>query len=454
MTSENDRIERGTASFGRSVALILLLALALRLVPFFLTLDYQPRYDETRYLKIAENLAAGEGFGLNAVRASRPPLYPFFLYGIQRIFGEGMIAIRLGQIAISLVIVWAAMILGRRVGDLRTGVYAGLAVAVYPEFVAFPILAFSENLYVPFLIIALALLVSPGGSVPHRSIVAAGCFLGLSALSRSIALPITLFLAGGMFVSGIRRGRLPIFRVALLLATTLLVILPWTIRNYRVLGSFVLIDSDSALTLYSGNNPYIPDWFAEGPATRRAVPEGEQFWRDNLPPPGVGPEGMRHAFFRKLTLQYWKEHPGMAVRKSVLKLAKYIGEGSTGIRQVFADEEKLAVLPAWLTILNVFTVMVSMLAFTGAAVALVANRAWKSEGKALLFAFLLVNLIVHTLVYANARYRVPILPVLFILSVRVLLCRRSVWNVFRRQTGGWVLVACLWGLGILSLVVR
>lgn len=454
MVIESERIECDTASFGRSVALILLLALALRLLLFFLTLNYQPRYDENRYLELAGSLAAGEGFKTGDQLSARPPLYPFFLCGIQKLFGEGLVPIRLVQIFLSLIIVWAAMVLGRRVGGSRTGVWTGLIIAVYPEFVAFPILAFSENLYVPLLITALALLVSPTGNVSYRSLIVAGFMLGLSALSRSIAVPITLFSAAGMFVAGIRRDRFPLFRVALLLAVVFLVIAPWTIRNYRVLGSFILIDSHSAITLYTGNNPYIPDWYAEGPTTRRTVPEGEEFWREKLPSPGIGTEENRQALLRGLTIQYWKEHPGMAVRKSALKLARFIGGGDTGIRQVFTPKKRQAVLPPWLVLLNVFTVFVSILAFTGTVVASVTNRAWKSNGKELLAAFLLANLIIHVFVFAIARHRVPILPVLFVFSVRVLLSRRFVWSAFRKRAIGWALVACLWGFGILSLFVR
>ncbi|MFI5263506.1 MAG: ArnT family glycosyltransferase [Candidatus Kapaibacterium sp.] len=51
----------------------------------------------------------------------------------------------------------------------------------------------------------------------------------------------------------------------------LIMVLPWTIRNYNTFGSFVLVSANSGFNFYMGNNPQATGEFQQGPPTSESV---------------------------------------------------------------------------------------------------------------------------------------------------------------------------------------
>ena len=52
---------------------------------------------------------------------------------------------------------------------------------------------------------------------------------------------------------------------------SLLMVLPWTIRNYHTFGSFVLVSANSGFNFYIGNNPQATGEFQQGDTSRESV---------------------------------------------------------------------------------------------------------------------------------------------------------------------------------------
>ena len=86
-----------TAS-AKGVIFIFLLALFLRLI-FLAVYDTMPRKDAVSMDRIAWSLAKGEGYVWpdGSATAHRPPVYPFFLSVIYRLFGHDYKAVKIIQ---------------------------------------------------------------------------------------------------------------------------------------------------------------------------------------------------------------------------------------------------------------------------------------------------------------------------------------------------------------------
>ena len=55
------------------------------------------------------------------------------------------------------------------------------------------------------------------------------------------------------------------------IAIALLMVLPWTIRNYNQFDSFVLVSANSGFNFYVGNNPQATGEFQQGPSTAESI---------------------------------------------------------------------------------------------------------------------------------------------------------------------------------------
>jgi hypothetical protein len=133
---------------------------------------------------------------------------------------------------------------------------AGLAAVVYFPSVYFSTGFASETLFLPLLGLALWTFLM---HLRTRSLIAlaiAGIALGWAALTRPFAVLIPPVWIGVLLWARRDALRKALAPAAILLCGFSLVVLPWTIRNYRVHGRFVLIATNGGSTFYGSNN----DW--------------------------------------------------------------------------------------------------------------------------------------------------------------------------------------------------
>jgi 4-amino-4-deoxy-L-arabinose transferase-like glycosyltransferase len=237
----------------RVLVVTLLLSLALKLGLAVLAERNAPVLDEGAYLELARGLAAtGHYEG-----TFRPPLYPafeaFFLWS-----GLGTIGIRLTQAILSTLSVILVFRLAHRVAGLKAARIAAVLVAFNPVLIAFSHRLWSETLFILLLLAALDLLARPFVSGGLVRWILAGLLLGLGALTRPMLVTFLPFLLlwGALQM---RRERIPVgatlSRLAVLFLAAGLVILPWTLRNIRTTGDFVLIDSNGPFNILVGAQP-------------------------------------------------------------------------------------------------------------------------------------------------------------------------------------------------------
>jgi 4-amino-4-deoxy-L-arabinose transferase-like glycosyltransferase len=243
----------------RVLSLILMLSLAARLAWGLMQpgeID-QRLPDQQQYLELARNVLSGRGLKFYDVHFSqevvafRAPGYPLFLAAC----AGSVRAARVVQGLLDTSTVLAAYLLARRWMGRGAGLLAAAAVAANPFLVYFSALILSETLFTAMLVWGMVLLVW------RRNFLWGGLLLSLSVLVRpgAVALPVAMGFAA-VFVtypygeSPPRRWwRMPVGTSMLLL--TLLVLLPWGVRNKAVLDRWVWLTTNGGITRYDGFNP-------------------------------------------------------------------------------------------------------------------------------------------------------------------------------------------------------
>lgn len=225
-------------------------------------------HDEREYLALAEGLADGRGFSYpeppsgTAPQFGRAPAYPAFLALIgARSTGTAAAPtrVKVAQAVVGTLTVCLIAFAAMRAAGAAAGVAAAWIAALYPPLVWISSYVFSESLY-SALALATALTLQSavdyearGSSDRWRSGVAralaAGLLCGVSILVRPAML---LFLP--LAAAWLLLRRIPRHAVALVVGAVLIVA-PWTVRNYRTHGRFVLVASEGGVTFWTGNHP-------------------------------------------------------------------------------------------------------------------------------------------------------------------------------------------------------
>lgn len=141
-----------------------------------------------------------------------------------------------------------------------------------------------------------------------RDSIAAGVFLGLSALTRTemlIFVPIAFFWF--LVVKGRKKGY--VTSIVTMVLITSAVVSCWTVRNYVVCDKFVLVSSNGAVNFFIGNNPIQRGRYFLPPAFQDAK---EDFFLSGLIYDLEHPGWFVHFYSEKFKL-YWspstREHP-------------------------------------------------------------------------------------------------------------------------------------------------
>ena len=211
--------------------------------------------DPADYNHIARSIADGHGYPpsgvvpVGGVSAFRPPGYPFFLAGVYRITGDSVTAGRVAQALLGAVAVGLIALIALELWGPVVGLVAGLLAAIFPPLIIDGMTLLSEPLFVTCMLAAIwgVLRWRRGGAIPW--LVAAGVLTGLSILTRQNGELVLLPLLFAARRNGSWRQLRSYAAPALLLACTVAVVLPWTIRNAVELHGFVPVSDQDGYTL-------------------------------------------------------------------------------------------------------------------------------------------------------------------------------------------------------------
>ncbi len=253
-----------------SLGVLVVFGLALRLLVWHWHEQYPLGGDEREYFEQALTWLQGKGY--HELPLMRPPLYTVFLAVIFQLFDSQVQRVRLVQAFIStatipLVWFWARDLLGREHARAAL-VTAGIAALCF-TFAANAAELLTETLFVAGLTLVFSLLLrsasAPATAAGRAWVWAALAGLAVGALSliRSVALPLVPLGALWLLVQHKQlRDKLPIRvskssarRSLCFVLGALLVVLPWTTRNYVLYATPIVIDTTGAENLWLDNDP-------------------------------------------------------------------------------------------------------------------------------------------------------------------------------------------------------
>lgn len=261
------KLHRVTTWFAASrQALMLLGALYLAPRALLILLDVTPWSDAAYYFDRASELASGQGYlsPEGNPTAFWPPGWPMALSLAFRVFGPSVAVVGLFNLICAAISGVLLLLLARRLsGSELAARLAVLLIALYPNNAAYVPLALTEVFYTALLLAICWLLIEP-----HRPgwLIGAGLLLGVASLVKAQTLVLV------PLVLGIALLRAPRFWQAVpatmvkglaLGALAAIVILPWSFRNERALGQFVLVSTNGGVTLATGNNASATGGYAD-----------------------------------------------------------------------------------------------------------------------------------------------------------------------------------------------
>lgn len=383
------------AGYSRILSAIVLAAVLLRVALLIYAEQRPARFDfpdSHRYLRVARHIAEGRGpIDSETVRAGTDPVYPTLLaIGIKLGAESDAAVFRFGRIinaVFSIIAVLTIAALARRIGGDMAGLIAAAFMTVDPISLFFNGLVLTESVYVTLLLAAVYSLSRLGGSRAPTFALVAGLLLGAGALTRSTGFFLVVATIPAAVL--IARPRKRWTCAALLLLGSAISIAPIVVRNYRLFGQFVPVRTGAGPSLMEALGP----WADGGPGMDRIV----------YPPiPEGAGEVERDGICRAAALDWAKAHPAEVIRLAFLKL------GRTWSPLMHAEGYASGVYQA---IAAISTLPVYLLALLGG----VLLRRRPAE-LFLLMAPVLYFTLVHMVFVGSVRYRVPMMPMLFVLA--------------------------------------
>lgn len=231
------------------LAAAIALGLVVRVVYVLVTWDHTLVGDEPEYHMQGAYIADGKWFwsdtpyGIPHPSAWKTPGYPLFVGALYAIGGEKPDAVMLLQVlALGPLTIALTWLLGRRLFGPWVGTAAAFVAAVHPFVWQFEARLFAEALATPLTLGILLLVLDRRPTVRH--VLAAGALAGVLILVKPSAVTILGAIVPAILIgAGWRRG---VSQAALAAGVCVLVIAPWTIRNYAEFDSFLPLSVQDA----------------------------------------------------------------------------------------------------------------------------------------------------------------------------------------------------------------
>jgi 4-amino-4-deoxy-L-arabinose transferase-like glycosyltransferase len=270
--------------------------------------------------QIATNLIEGRGFSYEAwsltYRSYAEPMYPYLAAAIYLVTGHSRTALVLVQLLIaSLMIYVGGRAAALAANDEAAGVVAAVLLAVHPG-----LIRYSSVLH-PFVLDAFFFLAAGAALVRCRQrptlgrSCAAAALIGLGALTRPTILIflLPLWWIGWRSRESVGAG---LRRIAIVTATALALVAPWTIRNAVVQHEFMLTRSGTGFVFWLGNNPASSGSAADAGGRSLLIDAPDDFQQRIY----AADETTRDRIFREAAWQYIRANPAAAAGRVAQRL--------------------------------------------------------------------------------------------------------------------------------------
>jgi 4-amino-4-deoxy-L-arabinose transferase-like glycosyltransferase len=393
----------------------------------------------------ARNLLTTGVYGITpgVADATLPPVYGYVLAGIYGIFGRGYWQVGLFHTLLDVASIAMLTVIGRRLFKNEwVGWLAGAFTALYP-YLVFQNLTlidtpiFITELHAFILIVVLLRERDARDRITWGLAVLGGLVLGLSTLTRPILLPLAA-LVGLWFL--FRRSLIDsILRLLPVAIVSVLVLVPWIMRNEAVYHTFVPTSITGGSNFYQGNNPDVipflqagydvqwtgPDKQIEAPSAPVGDNENMQLALDWLRAnPGVIPDLLWTKF-----VTYWSIDIFPRINPTAGEAPRLNYQGDAQINTDAQGNPTLGDLPpddpvslyndsefgAARVIHRFYFGGLLVLALVGVVLSV---KLWREV--ALLWFVQISMTIIYVVFHPSTRYRVPTDPLLFLFSAYTL----------------------------------
>jgi hypothetical protein len=371
-----------------AIALLARLRVVYQLVP---TSAWHYFYGYNEFARIAWAVVTGHGYSSPwpntplAPTAVEPPVYSYLLAGIFKLAGAYTyaslwIAVGLNAVLSALTAV-LILHLGRRLFGTPTGVLAAWLWSCWLYEAAVSVRLWESSLSALLLAIALLQLPKLAESDRISDHLLFGALAGVAVLTNTTLLAVFVFFWMWLCIGKLRRGASPRRPVLASIAVCLLVLFPWTIRNFTTFRRVIPVRDNFGLELWIGNHADVASQFPrEFPA---------------IDPTEYNREGEIRFMEakRQIALQFIRQHPGEFLGLSAHRFLKFWT----------APEDS-----AWW--------IVSLLAWTGMVFAL-----WRKRFDAVPYAIvLLIFPVIYYITHTFSSYRHPAEPAIILLAAYAL----------------------------------
>lgn len=355
-------------------------------------------------LTIAGNLANGKGF-LDAW--GQPdgyfnPGYPFFLAGCRLLFGESLLPVKLCQIGFdvvtALVLCFLASKLLTHIGVLLLGV----ALALHPLFLHYTNNITQEPMLICMVALSVVTLYQAVESGRIFRFAVAGVVIGGAVLTKTT--PLFLPFLVGLIVWTLQwKSVRQMVNIATYLAVYLLILAPWSYRNYVEFGKFSPGVGGFGTSLWWGSDPRI--FTSYGKSQRQVAADAEKEMAAKGIPPRPGNDVIRREQWRwEMAMQNYRE-----MLRQPLRLLKVLALKFS--RSLYASEDRPSSHPLMIAI-QAPTILLSIVG--------VGNLFRRGRDRFLTVLFVSYTLYFYVMVSAAmpmVRYFVPALPLLLLLAL-------------------------------------
>jgi 4-amino-4-deoxy-L-arabinose transferase-like glycosyltransferase len=218
------------------------------------------RYNEPSH--IAAALVSGLGFSapwpttIVVPTAQQPPLYPLLLAGIFKLAGSFTylslwiaLAVNAMFSAVTAVLI---MVIGRREYGALTGVLAAWVWSSWPYEAAISVRLWESSLAALLLMVSLLMLPDLAQTLSLHRWLLFGAFVAVAALTNMTLLSVLPFFWLWLWIRYRRRGQSCTKILLTSVTICILVLLPWTIRNYTVFHRLLPVRDNFGLELWVG----------------------------------------------------------------------------------------------------------------------------------------------------------------------------------------------------------
>ena len=291
------------------------LAIALRVI-WAILVPAQPVSDSLAYDAYAKNLVSLNQYCLSpGVPSAYWPVGTSFTYSIlYRLFGHTYGPIVVFNIILGALTTLLILELATRWFGPKSGLLAGFLFAAWPSQIEFTTILASELLFNFLVLLAIYCWNRRPNPNWHDAI-----FTGIALAAASYVRPLALVLPAVFLLWTLAKGkwRATILHAAVTTGVMLLLILPWTLRNYLAFHQLVLVSTNGGANLWMGNSPG---------GTMEHIGYRE------LPPRPLGMnEAQFDQYLGKAAKQYIREHPDLFLRRSAKRIVNLFDRETIGI---------------------------------------------------------------------------------------------------------------------------